>query len=204
MSFFGKLGSGLKKVGGVVAKAAPFIATAVSVADPAAMPFVQAAATLLGQHLNTQVDPTADAITSTITQAAASTDPAQLNAVRAADQQFALQLKTLGVDSEEAFSQMFLTDTASAREMEVKTGDVWTPRILTLFIMTLAGVIVYKVLQGTSVALKDPVVSMTVGTVIGFVFGDVKQIIAFYFGSSRASDDKNATIMQLAQNGNGK
>lgn len=120
--------------------------------------------------------------------------PEQLLALKQADQQFQLQLKQMDINEVKDLEALAVHDRASARDMAIKTGDVWTPRIL-------AGVIVfgflwavYYVLSGRIQGLKDPTTVGLVGTLIGYVSAKADQIVSYYFGSSSGSRDKDQLL----------
>jgi hypothetical protein len=46
---------------------------------------------------------------------------------------------------------------------------------------------------------KDPAMAGTVGIVIGYVFGEAKQVLSYYFGSSAGSATKDKTISDIAK-----
>ncbi len=118
----------------------------------------------------------------------------QLLALKQADQAFQLQMHQMDINEVKDLEALAVQDRASARDMAVKTGDVWTPRIL-------AGVIVFGflwavfyVLSGRIQGLKDPTTVGLVGTLIGYVSAKADQIVSYYFGSSSGSRDKDLLL----------
>jgi hypothetical protein len=129
-----------------------------------------------------------------ISKAIAGASPETLLALKKADQDFAVQMKTLDIDLE----RIAAGDRDSARKRESAVND-WTPKIL-------AGVIVggflgtvYLVLAGYVEGLKDPMTATLTGTLIGYVSAKADQVVAYYFGSSASSRSKDATIASLSR-----
>jgi hypothetical protein len=46
----------------------------------------------------------------------------------------------------------------------------------------------------TGYVTKDPTQATLVGTVLGYVFSEAKQVLAYYFGSSAGSDRKTELL----------
>lgn len=87
-------------------------------------------------------------------------------------------------------------DSARKREEVVKDN---TPAFLA-WLIVLATVICGVVIIGDlTPATKDPTQSVMVGTVIGYLFSEAKQVLAYYFGSSVGSKDKDATLSEIAK-----
>ena len=124
-----------------------------------------------------------------IARAMASATPDQLLAIKKAEIEFQARMRELDIDLERIASE----DRASARQREVQTRD-WMPRILALLIVAGFLATVLGVLSGHVEGLKDPIMSTTVGTVIGFVSAKAEQVIAYYFGSSAGSRAKDNII----------
>jgi hypothetical protein len=114
--------------------------------------------------------------------------------LKEAENAFTIKMKELGVDLEKVHAG----DRADARNREVKTGDVWTPRVLAATIVGGFLTMVYMVLSGYVEGLKDPLVAGMVGTLIGYVSAKADQVVSYYFGSSAGSAAKTDL---LARNG---
>ena len=127
--------------------------------------------------------------------------------VRQADQEHEAKLKQLDVDlarlnadHEAAMATVDAGDRDSARKREIAVGGYTTP--------TLAWLVV-----GASVSLgaavvagyvtRDPSQATLVGTVLGYVFSEAKQVLAYYFGSSAGSARKDELLAQSAPVGAG-
>ena len=89
------------------------------------------------------------------------------NDAKATDAQTIVSIKTIDAG-----------DTASAREREEKTGDVWTPRIIAVFILCLfAFVQIYTLTRSVPVDSRElatrgmGILDIAVGLVLGYYFG---------------------------------
>ena len=129
--------------------------------------------------------------------------PEIIAAVRAADQkhqeiigQQGLDLAKLNAAHAEAFAATEAADRDSARKREMSVRD-WTPAALAWIVMI--GSIALAAAVVTGYVTKDPSLATQVGIVIGYVFNEAKAILAYYFGSSRGSDEKSATIAEIAK-----
>lgn len=90
-----------------------------------------------------------------------------LNDEKATESQTVVSIKTIEAG-----------DTASAREREEKTGDVWTPRIIAVFILGLFGFVqIYTLTAVVPVESRDlatrglGILDIAVGLVLGYYFG---------------------------------
>lgn len=106
--------------------------------------------------------------------------------LKEAENAFAIKMKEIGVDLEKVHAG----DRNSAREREVKTGDVWTPRILAATIIGGFLAMVASVLLGKVTGITDPVAAGMIGTLIGYVSAKADQVVSYYFGSSAGSAAK--------------
>jgi hypothetical protein len=174
-------------------KAAPWIATIASAAVPGAAPFLNIAAKLLSNGLGADIKADPQSIQNAITTAMAS--PEQLAILKKVDDDFAVQMRSLGIQEAEDVAKMMTDDLANARAREVAVKDS-TPRVLAYGIVMLALLASYIVLAGKSPALKDTTGATLVGVVIGYIFGEVKQVFSYYFGSSAGSDRKTELLAE--------
>lgn len=175
-----------KKIGGVLATLAPTIATM------AGGPLAGSAVGALIKGLGLPEGTTPDQIEETVLK---STDPATYAAIKKADQDYAIQLKEIGIDAEKVAQ----ADRASAREREIQVRDK-TPRNLAyliiggFFVFSATGILIY--FKETLDANKLALLSGFIGTVLGYLVGESKQVIAYYFGSSVGSDKKTDLLNQ--------
>ncbi len=106
--------------------------------------------------------------------------------IKEADGAFAIKMKELGVDLE----KIHQADRDSARSREVRTGDVWTPRVLAATIVGGFLTMVAAVLLGKVTGITDPIAAGMIGTLIGYVSAKADQVVSYYFGSSAGSAAK--------------
>lgn len=170
-------------------KAAPWITTAVGLAVPGAAPFANIASKLLSTGLSKTIAPDSSSISNAITEAMAT--PEQLAILKQIDDQFALQIKTLGIQSLEDFEKIAADDRSSARNMEIQTRS-WVPATLAIFVTLgffgLLGLCAFH----AAPAGNDKVLDMMTGS-LGTAW---IMVITYYFGSSAGSDRKTELLAQ--------
>jgi hypothetical protein len=167
----------------IVGTVAPTLATALG-GPLAGMATRAITGALLGQDAATD-DPDA------AMRAIQGATPADLLALKKADQEFQLQMKQAGVKLEEIAAQ----DRDSARQREIKTGDSWTPRVLGAL-----AIVMFAALTGWMVsgfAVIDPSYATMVGILIGTLGTIVVQVYNYYFGSSAGSKSKDGLLGKL-------
>lgn len=167
----------------VVATVAPTLASAFG------SPLLGAALKLLGDKLLGRPD----ASEADIAAAVGTASPDVLLKVKQADADFQKFLESAGIERE----RIAAADRASAREREKATGDVWTPRIL-------AGVVVAGFFASVGYVLAGKVqlsgeAGVLIGSLIGYVSAKADLVVAYYFGSSSGSKNKDAVIAALGQ-----
>lgn len=69
----------------------------------------------------------------------------------------------------------------------------WTFNILAILIVVGFFFIVYVVVTGKMTS-SDPNLLVMIGSVIGYASAKADQVVSYYFGSSKSSADKDATI----------
>jgi hypothetical protein len=132
-----------------------------------------------------------DATEAQISKAVQGATPEQLLALKKADQDFAIRMRELDLEPE----KLAAADRASARDREAKTGDSLTPRLLALFITTgFFGVLGWLLYAGAPPKGGDALLIMLGG--LGTAWAGV---VAYYFGSSAGSRDKDTTIKSLSR-----
>lgn len=139
-----------------------------------------------------------DAITQVL-QTGAMT-PETMAAVRAADQKHAEIIGQQGIDlaklnaaHTEAFASVDAADVASARQRQIAVRDATTPALAWVVVGSAAALGAAAV---TGSITKDPSQATLVGTVVGYMFSEAKQVLAYYFGSSRGSQAKDQLLLQ--------
>lgn len=163
------------KAGGVLKTVAPVIGAAIG--GPLAGVAVRAVQNALGLSSDSTEDE--------IARAVLSADPAQLLALKRAEQEFILSMRQLEIDviQLEAFDK----DSARRREVEVKdsTPTIFAFVVLAAFLGTLAAFL------GGGVAAQDKeVVYLLVGTLLALV----KDVVSYYFGTTLGSMQKNQLL----------
>ncbi len=172
-----------------IKKAAPWIATIVGTAVPAAAPFVGIASKLLSIGLGKPVAANGQSITDAITEAMA--NPDQLAKLKEIDDQFAAQMKTLDIQSTEDLEKIAADDRASARSMEVQTRSP-IPGILAMAVTVgFFGLLALEAFHAAPVG-NDKVLDMMTGS-LGTVW---IMVATYYFGSSAGSARKTELLSQ--------
>lgn len=115
--------------------------------------------------------------------------PEQIVALKQADDALKQKFADAGVQLYQIDEQ----DRDSARKLASETKDS-TPRVLTYLIAAACGAVAVAVVGGWSPAFKDATTAATVGTIVGYLFSELKAATAYWFGSSSGSDQKNALL----------
>ena len=172
---------------GFFKKAMPFITTGLSLAGG---PAGNLAAGILGKVLKVD-NPTVDSIQKTLQNL---TLTPELQAQLAeAENQFKMQMQSMGYQHEDDLAKIAADDRASARQMQIQTKSWVTPALavlITIGFFGLLGLMLYHVMPPGSEKLLD-VMTGSLGTAWIMV-------VTYYFGSSASHDSLTA---QLSQNG---
>lgn len=132
-----------------------------------------------------------DASDSQVALAMANATPADLLALKKADQDFAGHMKELDVDLE----RISAGDRDSARKMQISTGS-WVPGVLALGITSgFFGILAWMLVYGIR---KDVAGSEAMILMLGSLGTAWVGVVSYYFGSSAGSQHKDATIKALA------
>lgn len=181
------------KFSAVIQKVTPWIATAASLAPIPGAPLIAMAAKALSTGLSTDVKPDPSAIETAITTAMA--NPDQLATLKKIDDDFAVQMKQLGIQELEDLAKIAADDTANARAREIALKDR-VPALLALFVtLGFFGVLTFMLLKSVPDSQHDALMLM-----LGVLGTAWTSVVAYYFGSSAGSAAKTAL---MAQNGNG-
>ncbi len=167
----------------IIKTVAPWIGTALG--GPLGGMAVTAAANALGLG-----DKTTDAIKAAITGAT----PEQLLALKEADQNFELQMRSLGFQNVKDLEAIAAADRDSARKMQMENKSnmpaIITSGVLTSFIgMALA--LFFLPIPDQN---RDQIIFM-----LGQLSGFTGSAIAFWLGTTRSSQTKDATISNLSK-----
>jgi hypothetical protein len=134
-----------------------------------------------------------------------------------ADPQAALKIKELEVNSRVQLQQLAVTaeqnrlqaaaaqyaaeanDRDSARRLAAAQPNDWVrPAITGLLLLGAVGII-FCVFSGIAEPLlRDATASLTIGTVIGYWFNELKQTLAFWFGTTGEAQRSSAEVLQFA------
>lgn len=171
----------------VVKKAFPFISAAAALGGPIGV----MAAAVVGKAIGAdKVDPSTDGISNAIANALA--DPAQRQALLAAEQQFQAQMAELGYKDAEALAATAEADRASARNREIQVKD-WTPRILGFVVVLLCFTGEGLYFRFGAPANASPEL---IGRILGTLDSALILVLSYYFGSSAGSAEKTALLAQ--------
>ena len=164
----------------LVRTVAPSIATAVG------GPLAGMATRAISEALLGKPDGTEDELI----DAAAKASPDQLLALKKAEQDFAVRMRELEID----LQRIDAADRNSARDREVKTGDM-TPRALAAAVtLGFFGVLGYMIAYGLPTQGGEALLVM-LGT-LGTAWGG---IVSYYFGSSAGSKEKSEAMNRMAR-----
>lgn len=163
----------------VLKKAFPFLTIAAQM-----VPGGNIATTALGQILNLKPGSSLNDAGAALINAT----PEQRAALLAEENRHEEAMKAMGINSAEEFAKITNADRDSARNREVNSKDSWTPRVLAAVICIMGLYVVYEIFHGRTEVLKDSTISLTVGTVIGYVFREIAEVYSYYFGNSAGTD----------------
>lgn len=175
---------------GIIGKAAPILGTLVG--GPAGA----AVGGLIAEGLG--VDSTPDAVSDALLK-----NPDAYVKLQEIEANNKVQLQQLTVTAEQnrlaASNQQFAAEAAdrdSARRFASTQPTDKTRQILTYALTALIAGMLFMIFSGFAESmLKDNVSSLTVGTVLGYMFNEYKQVLAFWFGSTK---DQSAQSTQIA------
>jgi len=156
---------------------APTIATAMG--GPLAGMAVDAIGSALGMK-----DATKEQVKDLLASGTLTSD--QMASIKQADASLKVRMKELEIDMEKVHAG----DRNSAREMAVRTGDVWTPRIMALVVFIVWGAVNYKLFNGTINGDMRELVARALGTLDAVLMA----VIYYYYGSSSSSAAKTEAM----------
>ena len=164
----------------VLRTVAPTIAMAVG------GPFGPLAATAISAVLGTAPGDSKAAETALLTAT-----PDQLLALKKAENDFTVQMKTLDISEE----KLSFDDVANARAREVAVKDS-TPRIIAYLVILLV-----LIAEGSMFFIGQPksMDGVVLGRILGTLDSALMLVLSYYFGSSAADTKKDSTISDLAK-----
>lgn len=168
-----------------IAKIAPMLGTALG------GPLGGAAGALVSSALGTK-DATPESIEQAIKTGSLTGE--QILALRQAEMQFQKDMEVIDIKSVQDLEALAVDDRKSARERQVKTGDI-TPQVLAYISLavwgSMNGFLLYMAYMGRSLPVDmSPIIMRVLGTMdalMGMAF-------AFFFGTSASSRSKDQMI----------
>lgn len=143
--------------------------------------------------------------------------PQAVDAAIAADPQAALKLKELETNARLELQRLAVSaerarmdaaaaqfaaeaaDRANARQLAAQQKSDWVRPMVTILLIAGAAAIVFFILTGRAAGLlNDATASLTVGTIIGYWFNELKQVMAFWFGTTGETQKANDEVRQFA------
>ena len=113
----------------------------------------------------------------------------QIASLKLAEQDFKIQMAKLEIQSVQDLESLAVADRSSAREREIKTGDV-TPRVLAYGVtLGFFGLLIYLMKTEPPVGSKD-----ILNVMLGALGTAWISIVSYYFGSSASSAHKDSLI----------
>lgn len=182
-----------KDVAGVVGKAAPILGGILG--GPAGAAVGGLVATALG------TDATPDAVSTALLG-----DPNAAVKLKELEVNSKVQLQQLAVSAEQnrlqAAAAQYAAEAAdrdSARKLAAQQPKDWVRPSITVLLLLGAGGIVFFVFSGMAdTLLRDATASLTIGTIVGYWFNELKQVLAFWFGTTGETQRANAEVRQFA------
>ena len=139
-------------------------------------------------------------------EAALSASPDALARVREVELNNRVELERLAVQAEatrlQAAQAQYAAEAAdrdSARELAAKQpNDLIRPAITLVMLLGSILIVVAVVLGWAREVMSDATMSLTLGTVIGFWFNELKQVLGFYFGMTKDASVQTKVITDFA------
>lgn len=165
-------------------KAMPFLTTGLSLAGPAGA----VAANVLGKVLKID-SPTTNAVQDALNKLTLSPEvQAQL---QQAEEQYRLQMQSMGFQHEEELAALAEKDKESARNLQVATRSITMPILAYVAVIVLAFCIYMTGFRNLPSSGHDAIMIL-----LGLVVAIVKDVYGYFFGSSAGSDEKTKLLAQ--------
>jgi hypothetical protein len=140
--------------------------------------------------------------TEALKNALAGVTPADMLALKKAEQEFKEQMMALGFDTLEKLEQMELDDRKDARAREVAVKDKTPARLAYMIIggfFAVAGAQLIALMGWPDVAAKIPPQGwVIIGNISGYLAAEAKAAASYYFGTTRDSGEKTQMLAQAA------
>jgi len=117
--------------------------------------------------------------------------PDQLLALKKADQDYAVQMATLGFKDAEALAALSVQDRSDARQMQISTKSITAPLLATFITIGFFGTLAAMMFVTMPIATHDALMLM-----LGSLGTAWTGVVAYYFGSSAGSDRKTELLAQ--------
>lgn len=176
----------LKAAGGILATLAPTVASVMG------GPLAGMATSAIISSFGLAPEATKD----DVLRAIAGATPEQMLKLKEIESQLILELKRLDVDLEKVDAG----DRDSARKREIATQD-YTPRIIATLVVSAWIAIQYFIFAGHII---EPVMRDFAMRALGTMDAALTMVLAYYYGSSSGSRNKDAQIATLVNGKNGK
>ncbi|MGG2041160.1 hypothetical protein [Burkholderia gladioli] len=192
MSTWGDVASAVSKFAPILGNAVPGVGTVVGAG-------VGLAASVIAKALGT--DPTPDSVMSAL-----SADPNAMVKLRQAEMDHEKDLAAIVAQREQAgyAYQVSLysaeaSDRDSARRLATQQPRDWVRPTITMALLVGCLFATFLVLNGqASAVMKDPTAAGIAGIVLGYLFNELKQTLAFWFGTTRDATITNAKVADFA------
>lgn len=133
--------------------------------------------------------------TSALAAAISGATPEQLVAMQKADQDYAVQMATLGFKDKEDIAALQVKDVQGARDMQVANKSYIVPSLAILVTVGFFGLLAAMMFSVVPAANKD-ILNIMVGT-LGTAW---VTIMSFYYGASHSSDMSNQNLVKNISN----
>lgn len=151
-----------------------------------------AAGTLISAALGTSKDPESIAV-------ALQTDPAAAAKLAELQINAKVQLQQLAVNAATEDFKAEVADRDSARKLAMaQPNDLIRPTVTVLLLIGSIAILFMVFTGGAESVIKDPTASSLLGIIVGYWFSELKTCLAFYFGTTKESNNQNKTIAAFA------
>ncbi|WP_258237192.1 hypothetical protein [Burkholderia gladioli] len=192
MSTWGDVASAVSKFAPILGNAVPGVGTVVGAG-------VGLAASVIAKALGT--DPSPDSI-----MTALASDPDAIVKLKQAEMdherdlaQIAAQREAAALAAQTAQYSAEAADRDSARKLAATQPRDWVRPTITMALLIGCLFATFLVLNGqASAVMKDPTAAGIAGIVLGYLFNELKQTLAFWFGTTRDATITNAKVADFA------
>ncbi|AEA59783.1 hypothetical protein [Burkholderia gladioli] len=192
MSTWGDVAAAVSKFAPILGNAVPGVGTVVGAG-------VGLAASVIAKALGT--DPTPDSVMNAL-----ASDPDAIVKLKQAEMdherdlaQIAAQREQASLAASTAQYSAEAADRDSARKLAATQPKDWVRPTITMLLLAGCLTAAFLVLNGqASAVMKDPTAAGIAGIVLGYLFNELKQTLAFWFGTTRDAAVTNAKVADFA------